>query len=116
MAAFFDQCSAGIMIEAVPISNFWQKRKAMLAYGEHFNPAGDLLGLLNQRRNRRHIAIFHRNPNRGGVRLGEGRSLRQIGRICEERLFAEDRQGPQGRDLLKLCHMAVIGADNDQAI
>ena len=88
MAAFFDQCAARIVIKAIPITHLWQKRKAMLADSEHFDAAGYVLGLINQRRHRRHKAIFHRNPNRSGVALCEGRGLRQISRICEEGLFA----------------------------
>ena len=64
MATFFDKGAATIGIKAVPIANFFQERKSVLADAEHLQTACHAFKAIFQGRNGRHVAIFHSHPDR----------------------------------------------------
>ncbi len=93
MAAFLDQRSAGVAVEAVPVADLFEERKAVLADGQHPDAAGRGLRLFRQPRDGRHVAIFHCHPDRRGIGGAQCRQTRRVGRIGKERLFAQNGHG-----------------------
>ena len=65
VTTFFDKGSAGIGVEPVPVADLFEERIAMLTNGHHVQPAdSSCLDFRKQALQRRHVAIFHRNPDR----------------------------------------------------
>ena len=71
MAAFLDKGAAGIGIETVPVADLLEEGVAVLDNAEHANAAGDIIGHLEELLHWRHIAIFHRHPDRRAIVLAE---------------------------------------------
>ena len=63
VAAFFDKSAARIRIETIPGADLGQERLAVLLQGQHLDTASHRVCALNERGNRRHVAIFHRDPD-----------------------------------------------------
>ncbi len=87
----------------------------MLADRQHADAAGRSVGVGNEFRHRRHVAVFHRHPQKREARA-KGRGAFGVGGIDEQRLFDQHRQRPDRRDLLQLADMAEVGAGDQSAI
>ena len=85
MAAFLDQCSAG-SVEPVQFRPFPETGSGV-DDREHANAAGRRLYKVEETLHRRHVAIFHRHPDRRGVCVAKGFDPWQVGRIGKKRLF-----------------------------
>ena len=79
VAAFLDEGAAGVVAEPVPGPDLGQERKPMLADGDHVGLADrTALYLVEQGRNRRHVAILEADPGDGiaaGSRLDDVETL-----------------------------------------
>ena len=116
MTAFLDKGAAGIGVEPVPVIHLLQEGKAVLGDAEHMDAAGDILDHFDELLHRRHVAILHRHPDRRAVAVTKGLDAGEVARIGEQRLFDKDRQCDLRGDGLKLAGMAVVRADNQQAV
>jgi len=88
----------------------------MFADREHPHPAGNGLGLGQKARDGRHVAVFHRDPDRGAKARAQRREAAGIRGVGEERLLDEHRQGAQPRDLFHLGQVAIVRRGDEQTI
>ena len=116
MAAFLDKGAAGIGVETVPVADLLEEGVAVLDNAEHADTAGYIIGHLQEFLHWRHIAIFHRHPDRRAVVLAERLNHGKVGRVGEERLFDKDRQGCLGSDFGQLACVAMVRAGDQQAV
>ena len=116
MATLFNECTTGVAVEPVPCADLVEEGKTVFADGQHLDAASGCFRLLDQRRDRRHVAVLHRHPH--GRRIGRLESL-QLGNILgigEERLFDEKRQRALAANFFHLWYMAVVRASNQDAV
>ena len=118
MTAFFDQRAAGIFRETIPVSDLRQKRIAMLAHGQHHGRGGCPLpvDLVDHFRDRRHVAIFHADPDR---HAGPCRQRLQRPRLCNRdahRLLDQDRHRSLRNDHRDLRRMTMVRAGDQDGV
>jgi hypothetical protein len=117
MAAFLDQRAAGVAVEAVPVADFLEEGEAVLADREHPDAAGRLLGQFAETRDGRHVAVFHRHPDRrGDSRAARSRSAPRPRGIGVDRLFHQHRQGAACGQCPAAAARAVVGRGDDERI
>ena len=116
MAAFLDKGAAGIGGEPVPVVHLLKEREAVFGDAEHADAAGDLLDHLEELLHWRHVAIFHRHPDRCAIAVAECLDAGQVGRVGEERFFHKDRQGHLCGDGFKLFGMTMVRADDEKTV
>ena len=66
VAALFNQCAARVAVKAVPVADFDQKGKAVLANAQkrHRPGVGLRVNFFGQARHGRHVAVLHGHPDR----------------------------------------------------
>ena len=116
MAAFLDHGAAGIAVEAVPGPDLGQEGKAMFADREHLHSAGRGIEPVQEGSDRRHIAIFHRHPDRRRIARAQRLQPGAVFGAGEDRLFHQHRQRPAFGDAFQLPDMRGIGRGDDKAI
>ena len=109
VATFLYKRPAAFGIKPVPVSHFVQKGKAVFTDAEHFDPSGCLGQAFTQGCYGRHIAIFHRNPDRCVILCAKPFNPCQVFWVCEQRLFDQNRAGGEFCNLFQLIKMHIIG-------
>ena len=90
VAALFDHGAAGIAVEAVPVADLYQERKAVFVDGQAFQRAdATVMNIVDETAHRRHEAVFHARPeDAGGARIGAVDDAARIFEARRQRLFA----------------------------
>ena len=116
MAAFLNKGAAGIGVEPVPVVNFLKEGVAMFDNAEHPDAARGRGDLVQKALHRRHVAIFHRHPDRRGIAVTEGLDGGKIARIGKERLFDQDRPADLAGNHPQLVGMAMVRAGDQKTV
>ena len=118
VAAFLDQRAAGARGETVPVPDLVQERETVLADGDHLRRAdGALRDLAPQFDDGRHVAVFHRHPDRRLIvpeRRAQSRDIRL--RSADRLLHENGQRAPRRENVPKHSGVRVVRADDDERV
>ena len=91
MAAFLDRHSPGQTAKPVPASHLGQERKPVFTNARRFGATGRGVHPFEELGNRKHVAVFHRDPDRGCGSRRDPPCPAQLLRRGEQRFLDDHR-------------------------
>jgi hypothetical protein len=116
VAAFLDHRAAGVAGKPVPVPDLCEEGETVLPDRQHLQSAdAPAVNFIDERGRRRHVAVFHRRPERRGRSSGPVDDPARVLQGRRKRFLAKDRQTciEQG---LEHAAMGVVGTGDDHRI